>query len=71
MKSPEFRVRLETPDGQLVANRLGDPTLYFRYGKLDTKTVELILAGDCREKGVRLLSYTGDRDGIRGIVVWL
>ena len=75
MKTKTFRFRLETADGILVANRETNPETYFmgRYHQLiDQKFVKSCLEYDCRTKGVRLISYTYDKDtGIVAIVAWL
>lgn len=79
-KIPDFRVRLETKDGQLVQDRRADSKMYFRHthchrGKcrktFDDEWARHVFAIDCREKGVKLLSYSFNDKGVFGIVEWL
>lgn len=71
-KDPEFRIRLETRDGQLVANRMGTRSCWYTRWGFDKRAAEIMLHRDCVEKGVRLISYTHDEQtGITAIVEWL
>ncbi|QFR57988.1 hypothetical protein CPT_Moby_263 [Stenotrophomonas phage Moby] len=74
----EFRIRMETKDGQLVQDRKADVDLYYsgeayyRYRRLDEKAVERTLEYDARLKGVRVVSWeAGQFSGVRAIVEWL
>lgn len=76
MKDKNFRIRLETRDGILVANREADPSFYFGYrwakDGFNEAMAKSCLEYDCRTKGVRLISYTYDqKTGILAIVEWL
>lgn len=61
-----------TKDGCLVQNRLGNRDFWLtRNGKLDESFARISLESDAREKGVRLLSYTYDQEGVQALVEWL
>ena len=68
----DYRVRLETKDGHLVQNRKTDETFWLDLrGRPVHDFAKYCLEADCREKGVRLISYTVDKNGVYGIVEWL
>lgn len=70
-KDHKFRIRFRTRDGQLVQDRRGDPTIWFYNGRLSEEFAKISLEADCREKGVKLVSFTADKDtGIDAIVTW-
>lgn len=66
MSNKEFRVRLEDRDGNLIQNRLSDARFW-----VYQDFVDISLEADCREKGVRLISYEKNDDGVVGVVEWL
>lgn len=74
MKS-EFRVKFTTTDGSLVMNRLSDSDIYTsKWWSENAKIafVEEVLKRSACEKGVRVLSYTFNKEtGIEAIVEWL
>lgn len=69
---------MKTRDGSLIQNRKGDRDFYIRTRTYRGKVVETILDSfaiemlkiDCRQKGVKLVSYTYDENGIYAIVEW-
>lgn len=69
----EFRVKLITRDGCLVQNRLSRRDMWFMWGDtLDKKFAEASLDADCREKGVKLLSWRlVSMYQIEGTVEWI
>jgi len=68
-----FRVKFETKDGIVLKNRQSTPDPFFTaWGFVDKEFVEYSLAIDSREIGVRIISYTIDKEtGIHAIVEWL
>ena len=68
-----FRVIFKTADGSLVMNRSGSREFYFedKYFTRPSINVEEFIRPDARAKGVRILSYTLDRNGLNAIVQWL
>lgn len=75
-----YRLQLKTKDGVLVMNRgtnishWQEPTYGYRGAKprwIPDKMIRLLIEPDCREKGVRLLSYTMHDTHLEGIVEWL
>ena len=68
-----FRLRLSTKDGCLVMNRGSDIRNWqmFKGQWHSDSMIRLLIASDCREKGVRLVSYTLHDDRLEGIVEWL
>lgn len=78
MKSKDFRIKMTTRDGHLIQNREADRTLWLSERKYRGKVVEIkldymakyCLDADCREKGVKLVSYTFDETGVHAIVEW-
>lgn len=71
MATKDFRIRLTDLDGNLIQNRGGSRDMYFTWGTLDKDFAERMLATDCREKGVELVAYTHDNDGIYATVRYL
>jgi hypothetical protein len=68
----DYRLQLTTKDGSLVMNRSTDKSMWRWQGKwYDDKMIRLLIEKDCREKGVRLVSYTMHDDYMDGIVEWL
>ena len=68
----DYRIKLVTKDGCLVQNRIGKRDFWLRPdGKLDESFARISLESDAREKGVRLVSYTHDPDGVQAVVEWL
>lgn len=70
-----FRVCLKTKDGSLIQNRESDPKFWFHMDRNrlieNEDFVRISLATDCREKGVRLISYIIDTNGVNAIVDYL
>jgi hypothetical protein len=72
-------VRFTTKDGQLVMNRPCTRAFYFQRSystgeftkELNVSTTNTLLESDARTKGVKILSYTHDENGIYAIVEWL
>jgi radical SAM superfamily enzyme len=68
----DFRIKMVTKDGCLVQNRTGKRDFWLRSdGKLDEQFAHISLTADAREKGVRVLSYTYDQEGVQAVVEWL
>ena len=68
----DYRIKMVTKDGCLVQNRVGKRDFWLRPdGKLDEHFAHISLTSDASEKGVRLLSYTHDQDGVQAVVEWL
>lgn len=67
-----YRIQFTTSDGVLVMNRSTDKSLWRHMGTwLPDKTIRQLLTFDCREKGVRLVSYKMHETHLEGIVEWL
>ena len=75
----ELRIKLVTKDGCLIQNRVGNRDMWFIRSwngnakpTLDKKYAEYNLARDCREKGVKLVSWQlVSMYQIEGIVEWI
>lgn len=69
----DFRLKLVTADGSLVADKLGDVDYYVdRWGKVDSPFLEQVLNTYAREKGVRIIHYTFSKiTGAVATVDWL
>lgn len=68
----DFIINLQTKDGSLIQNRSADRRMYFSdSGALDKQFVDFCLTKDCQQKGVKLISYTHDNQGVYGIVDYL
>lgn len=74
----DFLVQMKTRDGCLIQNRKDDRDLWIQKRHYRGKVVEITLDSfaeicltrDCCEKGVKLVSYTYDENGIYAIVEW-
>lgn len=66
-----YRVTLVTKDNCLIQNRLTDREWWFGPYGFSDEYARQSLEIDCREKGVRLLSYTYNEQGITALVEWL
>lgn len=71
-RNKNFLLRLTTKDGSLIMSRGSDKRHWMHQGQfLDDEMIRLNIGRDCREKGVRLVSYTLHDDRLEGIVEWL
>lgn len=69
----EFKVTFKDRDGNLIQDRKVDAlSLEFyidRHGRVDKEFTEMVLCIDAREKGVKIVSYTINKDtGIDAVV---
>jgi len=63
---PNTRIKFVTKDNVLVMNRLSGNDLF-----RDPEWLALVLKADAREKGVRIISHTVEKNLVNAIVEWL
>lgn len=68
----EFRIQFKDKDGNLIQNRKATKDFFFRTrGIVDKEFTDYSLAIDAREKGVKIIEYDINEDGINAIVEYL
>ena len=67
----DFTITFKTKDEHLVMKRKANPDYYFTYHKPNIEFINLVLSKDACTKGVKVLSYSINNEGIQAVVEWL